>query len=356
MGITTRHVLIGICLIHILLLGSSYAQTRCNLTVTVRHNEKAVLKNPFYINQIESCWFVYNVNRPGYGLRIDFTSFELEDKSCVDSHINKTVCCDYLQIRSAMDIGASSLATLCGSTRPESMLVDAQAVWFNFHTNAQHTYDGFKIELTPYQLTFTEPSGVIASPDLVNSLRYANNMNITYRIEARPNQVVSIRFQKLAIENFKDKCVDYLEIGSLDESSGVSGRRFCGDGEQIERQFLIQTSRVYLKFVTDSTVTASGFELFYKIVQTEFTAPSGTVQLFEYPLDIAYTIRAPDGFKIELNVREFNFAECLADDVNQLVSAPHQVCTIDNDHIRFSNQIGSLPAQVFKYMNESLSG
>lgn len=358
MGIATRLLLLGICLV-VLFSHSAYGQTRCNITLTVRHNEKAVLKNPFYVNNIDSCWYVYKVNRAGYGLRIDFTSFELEEKSSqcgVDPLTNKTACCDYLQIRSASDIHSNELAKLCGSTRPESMLVDSNAVWFNFHTNKEHTFDGFKLELTPYQLTYTEPSGVISSPDLVNHVRYGNNMNVTYRIQARPNHVVSIRFQKIAIENFKNTCVDYLEIGSLEKSSrNVLPRRFCGD-ERVESQFVVESSDVYLKFVTDSSVTSSGFELFYKMIQTEFTAPTGSVQLVEYPLDITYRIRAPDGFKIELNVIEFNFAECQVDDVDLLVSAPHRVCTADNDHLRFTNQIGSLPAQVFKHMNESLSG
>lgn len=365
MGIPTR-VLLGICLIQLVLLADhlTHAQSRCNFTLTVRHNEKAVLKNPFYVNNIDSCWFVYKVDRPGYGLRIDFTSFDLEEKTCIDALTNKTTCCDYLQIRPTVNSDAlvstklttAATTTMCGSTRPDSMLLDSNAVWFNFHTNSEHTFDGFKLELTPYQLTFTEPSGVISSPDLVNHVRYANNMNVTYRIQAPVGQIVSIRFQKLNIENFKDQCVDYLEIGSSSPMSSMSKpRRFCGD-DRFERQFLVESNSVYLRFVTDDSVAASGFELFYKMIQTEFTASTGSVQLVEYPLDIVYSIRAPNGFKIELDVREFNFAECQADDVNKLVSAPHQVCTNDNDHIRFSNQIGSLPSQIFQHINESISG
>lgn len=109
-----------------------------------------------------------------------------------------------------------------------------------------------------------------------------------------------------------------------------------------------------MRFVTDGSVTASGFELYYKSIKTRFTNPTGTIQLFEYQLDVDYTIRAPEGFKIELDVREFKFTECRADNVNRLIQAPYQVCADQNDYLSLSNQIGSLRADFFKYMNESV--
>lgn len=342
-----QKLLLILSLINIILIRTALTQSRCNYTLALRSAETTVLKNPFYTNSIESCWFVYKAEE-GYGLRIDFSSFDLEEKSCLDKNTNTSVCCDYLQIGSGSVVNSNLLNTQCGHIQPESMFIGSNSVWFNFHTNQENTFDGFKLEVTLEKLVFDDESHVISSPKLVRNIRYKNNMDLTYKISAKENEIISIRFQRLAIENFNHTCFDYLEIGSYENDTTIAPIKFCGD--RVHKQFLVNSNKVYLRFVTDHSVTSSGFELFYKVIKTKFTEPNGTVQLFDYPLNIDYTIRAPEDFKIELSIREFKFSECLVEDINKLIQSPNHVCTTDNDHVIFSNQIGSLEPEIYKAM------
>jgi hypothetical protein len=331
------------------LIQTATSQSRCNYTLTLRTDEKAVLKNPSYSNNIDSCWFKYKVEE-GYGIRVDFRLFELEGRACpANSNASSDYeCCDYLRIGAGSVLDENALNTYCGKQLPESIIVNSSSAWFDFHTNDQNVYDGFKLELTPYKLVYKERFGIISSPDLVRDVRYKNNMDLTYEIVAQPNEIISVRIQKMDIENFNDTCLDYLEIGSLLNDTLIKPIRFCG--ENVRKQLLINTNRVYLRFVSDASVTMPGFELVYKSFQTSFSEPNGLIELFEYPMSVNYTITAPKDFKIELNIDEFHFSECLINDLSQVITSPDSVCSSKNDHVVFSNKLGSLDPQLFEAM------
>lgn len=326
-----------------LVCGNVRAQSRCNYTLSLKSDQKEVLKNPFYVNNIDSCWFKYT-GPEGYGIKVDFVKLDLEEGKCESINNNRTkvagsTCCDYLNIGSGSNVNENLIDTYCGSKLPPSMVLDSNEIWLDFHTNEAATFDGFKVELTAYKLIYNESFGVITSPALVQNSRYINNMNLTYQILAKENEILNIRIQKISIENYNHTCLDYLEIGSLVNGSNIKPLRFCG--ENYQKLFTIRSSKVYLRFVTDDSVTSSGFEIAYKAIQTTFTEPEGQVSLVEYPMSVEYTIKAPADHKIELNIVEFKFNQCMVEDFAQIVSSINTVCSTDNDHVVFLNYLGS---------------
>lgn len=324
-----------------------YTQTICNFTLPITENDISgiILKNPDYTNNIPSCWYMVKVE-PGFGMMLEFESFNLQEKSCFDKN-NNHQCCDYLKIGTGDKIDQNVHDTFCGNNLPDPIIFDSNKIWLDFHTDNAITMDGFKIKIKKIQLTFTEPRGQIESPEL--RFRYTNNLNLTYRIEAQPNSITYLRFERLSIESFNNSCVDYLQIGSID--SAEPPKKICG--EDTVDKLVVYSNKVYLKFVTDKSETRSGFSIFYNTIKNVFTEPSGVVKSSDYLTNFTYKIKAPADKIIEIMVDAFEFRKCTLNNTQVVIDPNRPPCSQNNDFLMIQNEQGSLEQDLFQRINSS---
>ena len=305
-------------------------QQTCNVTLTLKEQDKHgfVLKNYFNDeNAVDSCWFMVNSLNSDYGIRVEYEKVLSVKKSNCSSE-----CCEYLDVGYGTKLNRDLKFSRCLSASVESEIFDSSAVWLNFRSVKNLLT---MLKFIPIKLTYKQPSGFISSPEKRNF--YMNNLNVTYRILARENHLIYLRFSSFSVESFNDTCIDYLEVGAMEalgqqgNSSQALSHRYCGS--QIPKQIYIYSNEVYLRFFTDSSEVATGFSLYYNTIKYLFMEPFGSIISSDYPINITYIIRAPSDQKVELVINEFDFSNCNVDDTDSIVESPNSVCSRANDYL-----------------------
>ncbi|XP_075466102.1 embryonic protein UVS.2-like [Ascaphus truei] len=164
------------------------------------------------------------------------------------------------------------------------------------------------------------PSGTVTSANYPSA--YPNNDNCVWLIRT-PYDQVSLKFEAFDVQ-FSTNCVsDYIKIyDGASKTSPVLLDRTCGSGEI--PQLISSTNLMLIEFVSDGTVTATGFKAIYNTERCggTFYTPSRTFTSPGYPityydnLDCFFNITAPAGYKIVLNISDFfveNAANCRFD-------------------------------------------
>ncbi|XP_007569328.1 tumor necrosis factor-inducible gene 6 protein [Poecilia formosa] len=105
----------------------------------------------------------------------------------------------------------------------------------------------------------TEQQKIIQSPGFPEE--YQDELICYWHIRVRLGQRIRLHFLELDVEEDTSCLADYLEVyDSYDDVSGFAGR-FCGDNLPDD---IISTGNVMtLKFLSDASVTAGGFQLQY---------------------------------------------------------------------------------------------
>ncbi|XP_039611113.1 tumor necrosis factor-inducible gene 6 protein [Polypterus senegalus] len=105
----------------------------------------------------------------------------------------------------------------------------------------------------------TDPRRVIKSPGYPDE--YEDEQICYWHIRVRYGQRVHLRFLDFDVEDDMACLADYLEVfDSYDDINGFVGR-FCGD--ELPEDILSTGNVMTLKFLSDSSVTAGGFQLEY---------------------------------------------------------------------------------------------
>ncbi|XP_018611264.1 tumor necrosis factor-inducible gene 6 protein-like [Scleropages formosus] len=105
----------------------------------------------------------------------------------------------------------------------------------------------------------TDQQKIISSPGYPDE--YEDEQICYWHIRVRYGQKVRVHFLDFDVEDDTDCLADYLEIyDSYDDLFGLAGR-FCGDN--LPEDFISTGNVITLKFLSDSSVTAPGFQLEY---------------------------------------------------------------------------------------------
>ncbi|XP_048835385.1 tumor necrosis factor-inducible gene 6 protein [Brienomyrus brachyistius] len=116
----------------------------------------------------------------------------------------------------------------------------------------------------------TEQHRLINSPGYPDE--YEDEQICYWHIRLRYGQRVQLRFLEFDVEDDTACLSDYLEIyDSYDDVTGFVGR-FCGD--DLPEDFISTGNVITLKFLSDSSVTAGGFQLEYFAVDSPTDSPA----------------------------------------------------------------------------------
>ena len=110
--------------------------------------------------------------------------------------------------------------------------------------------------------TFTAPFGDVYDSGGATK-NYGNNEVVDYEIDCGVSKVVIMLFTQFSFQNTVP-CKDYISIydGSEEGALLYSGCSYSTTSSQFT--FLSQTSKAYIKYVTDGSTTAAGFTLNYR--------------------------------------------------------------------------------------------
>ena len=98
-------------------------------------------------------------------------------------------------------------------------------------------------------------TGYLQSPNYPDD--YRPNKECVWRITVPPKYQVALKFQSFEIENH-DNCVyDYLEIRDGHSANSNLTGKFCG--HRLPADIRSNSSHLYVKFVSDSSVNKAGF-------------------------------------------------------------------------------------------------
>ncbi|XP_066263204.1 cubilin-like [Branchiostoma lanceolatum] len=155
------------------------------------------------------------------------------------------------------------------------------------------------------------PRGYVTSPNYPN--KYGNNENCGWTITVPEGSTVSLTVESLNIEN----CCDFLDIYDGDSSSRIWLRSLTGE---VSVDPINSTSnQMFLRFSSDESVTAQGFQFNYRATPTSGTGcggnltapPVGNVTSPNYPNDYGneencdWTITVPEGNIVRLTFDSF---------------------------------------------------
>ncbi|XP_068117758.1 embryonic protein UVS.2-like [Hyperolius riggenbachi] len=149
-----------------------------------------------------------------------------------------------------------------------------------------------------------------------NPSNYPNNYNCTWliRLPFSPYQV-QLQFLAFDVQSSSGCTADYIRVyDGPGKMSPLLLDRSCGSGQM---PTLVASSELMLvEFITDGSITATGFKASYSAVQCggTFSASSGNITSPgyytqpEYPpfSDCLWTVLAPSGFRVQLTFQSFS--------------------------------------------------
>nr|XP_020016661.1 cubilin-like [Castor canadensis] len=285
-----------------------------------------------YPQHIDCIWII--AAPPGKSIRLQFEDqFDIEETpNCTSS---------YLELRDGVDSNAPVLSKFCGISLPNSQLSSREVMYLRFQSGSSTTHVGFKAKYSIAQCggTVTGQSGVIESVGYP-TLPYPNNLFCQWQLQGLSEHYLTIHFEDLDLQNSASCEKDFVEIWENLTSGSLLGR-FCGNSIP---DLIDTTSNVAtVRFVTDGSLTASGFRLQF---QSSMEACGGDLQLStgtftspNYPNPnphgwfCEWRITVPEGKKIILTF-------------NDLRLEAHPFC--DNEHVIIFNGIRSNSPQLEK--------
>ncbi|XP_028292453.1 tumor necrosis factor-inducible gene 6 protein [Gouania willdenowi] len=146
---------------------------------------------------------------------------------------------------------------------------------YGYRLNKSETWDAYCYNPHSKECggVLTDQQRLIQSPGFPEE--YQDQQICYWHIRVRLNQRILIHFLYFDVEDDTDCLSDYLEVyDSYDDVSGFTGR-LCGDSLPDD---IISTGNVMtLKFLTDASVTAGGFQLHYSALNSTLSSSKHTL-------------------------------------------------------------------------------
>ncbi|KAM4037174.1 procollagen C-endopeptidase enhancer 1 isoform 2-T2 [Anomaloglossus baeobatrachus] len=180
---------------------------------------------------------------------------------------------DYLNVYNGHDTSSQRLARVCGTFRPGALMSTGSEMMLEMVSDEGTGGRGFLVwysagapQLSDNLLCggkFEKPQGSITSPNWPEN-NYPSGVSCSWHVVAPKDQVVELSFGKFDIEEDSYCRYDYLAIfngGSTDNNLQIG--KFCGDVPPAT--IYSDGNEMLVQFVSDLSVTADGFEAFYRM-------------------------------------------------------------------------------------------
>ncbi|NP_001072.2 cubilin precursor [Homo sapiens] len=304
-----------------------------------------------YIHDADSAGYVTSPNHPhNYPPHADCiwilaappeTRIQLQFEDRFDIEVTPNCTSNYLELRDGVDSDAPILSKFCGTSLPSSQWSSGEVMYLRFRSDNSPTHVGFKAKYSIAQCGGRVPgqSGVVESIGHP-TLPYRDNLFCEWHLQGLSGHYLTISFEDFNLQNSSGCEKDFVEIWDNHTSGNILGR-YCGN--TIPDSIDTSSNTAVVRFVTDGSVTASGFRLRFESSMEEcggdLQGSIGTFTSPNYPNPnphgriCEWRITAPEGRRITLMF-------------NNLRLATHPSC--NNEHVIVFNGIRSNSPQLEK--------
>ncbi|XP_076174105.1 cubilin isoform X2 [Ptiloglossa arizonensis] len=298
------------------------------LCQNVVHGFYGVIESPNFPNKYEhnlNCSWTIDAPR-GNRVNLTFSHFDLEeqDDSCQY---------DYLKIREGQDGEPNTnIITLCNSDIPPKIHSTQNQVFLTFVTDSLIVGNGFRLEWAVHGCGghLTKPSDRITSPGYPSG--YPMNVECEWLIEVDYFHSIELTIHDINTEKQKGCLFDKLQIISGENEHGLKLVEICySDSPVVYTSF---GNKMFLKFISDITYAAHGFNLSYRSVPLtcggKFTADTGIIHSTNYPQNYPHRqncewlLQVDKNYVINITFLDFDIehTENCTDDYVQIYDGP----------------------------------
>lgn len=257
--------------------------TLCNNQV---HGHNGVIESPNFPNDYPSnmnCNWIIDVPE-GNKINLTFSHFDLEN---IGSESSENCVDDYLVIKEGEnDQPYTEIGKYCGSPEIPMKIASSQnQVFINFISDSYVERSGFRVEWTMNGCGghLTRPEGIISSPNYPSS--YPTGLVCEWLIEVDYGHSVEIYFSEISMEKVNTCSNDKIVLYSGEDETGPKLAEYCHSNEPIH--ITSSKNRLFIKFISDMTITGRGFYATYKTVPLTcggiFTSDQGFIYSENYP-------------------------------------------------------------------------
>ncbi|XP_036916668.1 cubilin [Sturnira hondurensis] len=248
-----------------------------------------------YIHDADSVGYVTSPNHPdNYPQHADciwliaappgkLIKLQFEDQFNIEVTPNCTS--SYLELRDGADSNARIISKFCGTSLPSSQLSSGEMMYLRFRSDSSATHVGFKAKYSIARCggTVTGQSGVIQSIGYP-TLPYVDDLFCEWHLQGAPGHYLTIHFDDFNLQNSSGCERDFVEIWENHTSGNLLGR-YCGS--TVPDSVDTSSNVALVRFVTDGSLTASGFRLWFESSLEEcggdLQGPAGTFTSPNFP-------------------------------------------------------------------------
>ncbi|KAK3106526.1 hypothetical protein FSP39_021900 [Pinctada imbricata] len=250
----------------------------------------------------------------GNVVRLTFNAFSMEAST--------TCAYDYVAVYDNTTINPNSLlGKYCGAGTPPSQTSTDNYMTVLFVSDSSVAQEGFSASYVSLNAStlcgsdLTTTTGIITSPNYPSN--YPHNRDCIWTITAPQGNQILLNVTEFALEFHPNCNYDYLEIRNGGYPSSPLVGKYCGS--TIDRIIRSHSNRLYIRFRTDVSQYARGFQIMYDATSSgcgaDLTSPTGSFVSPNYPMayshnaECFYTITVAKGSTIQLTFVDFDLEE-----------------------------------------------
>ncbi|XP_036452149.1 LOW QUALITY PROTEIN: procollagen C-endopeptidase enhancer b [Colossoma macropomum] len=210
----------------------------------------------------------------GQVVMLQFRIFDLE--------ADPTCRYDYVDVYNGHSYTVQKLGRFCGTFRPGALISTSNTMMVEMVSDSSRGGRGFlaffsggKPHVDENQFCggkLTKPEGSVKTPNWPDS-HYPAGISCSWHITVATNMVIEVKFEKLDIEADMYCRYDYVALfngGESDDSRRIG--KFCG--ERVPGGIVSNGNELLVQFVSDLSVTGSGFMLHYSSIPRGSRTPT----------------------------------------------------------------------------------
>ncbi|KAM8810851.1 cubilin [Eudromia elegans] len=297
----------------------------------------AAISSPLYPAKYpnnQNCSWIIQAQEPFNHVTLSFTDFNIEN-----SRQNCTT--DYVEILDGNNYEAPLQGRYCGTALPHPVTSFGNALVVNFFSNNNITARGFYATYAASSSscggTFHMERGAFSSPGYPEP--YPLDTECVWKIVSSPGNRLQLSFIAFQVEESDGCTKDYLEIREGNETGMLAGR-FCGNSLPVN--YTSTTGHVlWLKFVSDSSITADGFTVtFSHLYGNDIVGSRGQIASPQWPR--SYPHNSNYQWQISVNASQVIQGRILQMDIEN-----HYRCNYDKLKVYDGPSIHSRPIATY---------
>ncbi|XP_071156308.1 cubilin-like isoform X2 [Mytilus edulis] len=219
---------------------------------------------------------------PGHVIRLTFNTFSIED--------NSGCRFDYVQVfDNATATPGSGLGRKCGSTIPPVLTSSDNVMTVVFASDNSIAHEGFSASYVALNAStlcgnpLTDRTGLITSPNYPSN--YPHNRECVWTITANDGNQILLNVTDFELERHDSCTFDFLEIRNGGYQTSPLLGTYCGT--TIDPIIRSHSNQMYIKFKSDFSRSAKGFQIYYDSTASgcgaDLTTPTGSFVSPNYP-------------------------------------------------------------------------